>query len=53
MTPITHSVANCVKRVVVILYALLVTGATVEPLHALGIAISVAGIIAYTAVTGK
>jgi solute carrier family 35 protein E1 len=48
ITPVAHSVANCMKRVVVILYALLTTGAKVEAINAVGIAVALLGVTGYS-----
>jgi solute carrier family 35 protein E1 len=53
VTPLTHSVANCIKRVVVIVYALVATGTSVAPLQSLGLAVSLLGLVSYSALSGK
>ena len=48
ITPVAHSVANCMKRVVVILYALLTTDAKVKEINAAGIAVALLGVTGYS-----
>ncbi|CAA7408552.1 unnamed protein product [Spirodela intermedia] len=51
MSPVTHSVANCVKRVVVIVSAVLFFSTPVSRVNALGTAIALAGVFLYSRVT--
>ncbi|XP_047952514.1 phosphoenolpyruvate/phosphate translocator 1, chloroplastic-like [Salvia hispanica] len=51
VSPVTHSVANCVKRVVVIVSSVLFFRTPVSPINALGTAIALAGVFLYSRVT--
>eukprot|EP00249_Psilotum_nudum_P010544 c22604_g1_i1 orf=250-1566(-) len=48
VTPVTHSVGNCVKRVVVIVTSVLVFKTPVSTINALGTGIALAGVFAYS-----
>lgn len=48
VSPVTHSVGNCVKRVVVIVTSVLFFRTPVLPLNALGTSIALAGVFAYS-----
>ncbi|XP_042044270.1 phosphoenolpyruvate/phosphate translocator 1, chloroplastic-like [Salvia splendens] len=50
VSPVTHSVANCVKRVVVIVSSVLFFRTPVLPVNALGTAIALAGVFLYSRV---
>ena len=50
VSPVTHSVGNCVKRIVVIVASVLFFRNPVSPLNALGTAIALAGVFAYSQV---
>ncbi|XP_074315858.1 triose phosphate/phosphate translocator, non-green plastid, chloroplastic-like [Silene latifolia] len=50
VSPITHSVSNCVKRVVVIVSAVLFFRTPVSPINALGTGIGLAGVFLYSRV---
>ncbi|KAL1532976.1 phosphoenolpyruvate/phosphate translocator 1, chloroplastic-like [Salvia divinorum] len=50
VSPVTHSVANCVKRVVVIVSSVLFFRTPVSPVNALGTAIALAGVFLYSRV---
>eukprot|EP00241_Pyramimonas_parkeae_P005782 CAMPEP_0114247812 /NCGR_PEP_ID=MMETSP0058-20121206/13225_1 /TAXON_ID=36894 /ORGANISM="Pyramimonas parkeae, CCMP726" /LENGTH=397 /DNA_ID=CAMNT_0001361149 /DNA_START=65 /DNA_END=1261 /DNA_ORIENTATION=+ len=50
VTPVTHSVGNCVKRVVVIVSSVIFFRSPVSPLNAVGTAIALAGVFAYSQV---
>ena len=53
VTPVTHSVGNCVKRVVVIASSVLFFRNPVSPLNLAGTAIALAGVFAYSQVAKK
>ena len=53
VTPVTHSVGNCVKRVVVIASSVLFFRNPVSPLNLAGTAIALAGVFAYSRVSGS
>ncbi|KAJ1398234.1 Sugar phosphate transporter domain [Sesbania bispinosa] len=48
VSPVTHSVANCVKRVVVIVSAVIFFQTPVSPINAFGTAIALAGVFLYS-----
>ncbi|XP_078429190.1 phosphoenolpyruvate/phosphate translocator 2, chloroplastic-like [Wolffia australiana] len=48
MSPVTHSVANCVKRVVVIVSAVVFFSTPVSAVNALGTGIALAGVFLYS-----
>jgi solute carrier family 35 protein E1 len=50
VTPVTHSIGNCVKRVVVIVSAVIFFQTPVSPINALGTAMALGGVFAYTQV---
>uniref|UniRef100_A0A7N0U0Z3 Sugar phosphate transporter domain-containing protein n=1 Tax=Kalanchoe fedtschenkoi TaxID=63787 RepID=A0A7N0U0Z3_KALFE len=50
VSPVTHSVANCVKRVVVIVSSVLFFRTPVSPINSLGTAIAIAGVFLYSRV---
>ena len=50
VSPVTHSVGNCVKRIVVIVSSVLFFRNPVSPLNGLGTAIALAGVFAYSQV---
>ena len=51
VSPVTHSVGNCVKRVVVIVSSVLFFRTPVSPINAAGTALALAGVFAYSRVT--
>ncbi|MED6196052.1 Palmitoyl-protein thioesterase 1, variant 2 [Stylosanthes scabra] len=51
VSPVTHSVANCVKRVVVIVSSVLFFRTPVSLVNAIGTAIALAGVFFYSRVT--
>ncbi len=53
VTPVTHSVGNCVKRVVVIVSSVLFFRTPVSPINAAGTALALAGVFAYSRVTSS
>ena len=53
VTPVTHSVGNCVKRVVVIVSSVLFFRTPVSAINAAGTAIALAGVFAYSRVTAS
>jgi solute carrier family 35 protein E1 len=53
VTPVTHSVGNCVKRVVVIVSSVLFFRTPVSVINATGTAIALAGVFAYSRVTAS
>lgn len=53
VTPVTHSVGNCVKRVVVIASSVLFFRNPVSPMNLAGTAIALAGVFAYSQVAKK
>jgi len=53
VSPITHSIANTIKRVCIILATVLVFGNKLTPLGALGSSIAVAGTFLYSFAKGK
>jgi solute carrier family 35 protein E1 len=53
VSPVTHSVGNCVKRVVVIVSSVLFFRTPVSPVNAVGTAIALAGVFLYSRVTSK
>ncbi|CAO2210698.1 unnamed protein product [Urochloa humidicola] len=48
VSPVTHSVGNCVKRVVVIVTSVLFFRTPVSPINSLGTAIALAGVFIYS-----
>ncbi|XP_040987734.1 triose phosphate/phosphate translocator, non-green plastid, chloroplastic-like [Juglans microcarpa x Juglans regia] len=50
VSPVTHSVGNCVKRVVVIVSSVLVFKTAVSPINTLGTGIALAGVFLYSRV---
>ena len=48
VTPVTHSVGNCVKRVVVIVTSVLFFKTPVSPINSLGTGIALAGVFLYS-----
>ncbi|XP_057421512.1 phosphoenolpyruvate/phosphate translocator 1, chloroplastic-like [Lotus japonicus] len=50
VSPVTHSVANCMKRVVVIVSAVIFFQTPVSPINAFGTAIALAGVFLYSRV---
>ncbi|MCI13730.1 phosphoenolpyruvate phosphate translocator 1 chloroplastic-like, partial [Trifolium medium] len=48
VSPVTHSVGNCVKRVVVIVSSVIIFKTAVSPLNAAGTAIALAGVFLYS-----
>ncbi|XP_051123304.1 triose phosphate/phosphate translocator, non-green plastid, chloroplastic-like [Andrographis paniculata] len=52
VSPVTHSVGNCVKRVVVIVSSVLFFRTPVSPINALGTGIALAGVFLYSRVKG-
>jgi solute carrier family 35 protein E1 len=50
VSPVTHSVGNCVKRVVVISFSVLFFKNAVSPVNAVGTAVALGGVYAYTRV---
>ena len=53
VTPVTHSVGNCVKRVIVIVSSVLFFRTPVSPINAAGTALALAGVFAYSRVTSS
>ena len=53
VTPVTHSIANTIKRVCIILATVVVFGNKLTPLGALGSALAVAGTFAYSIAKAK
>ncbi|KAI3931316.1 hypothetical protein MKX01_040233 [Papaver californicum] len=52
VSPVTHSVGNCVKRVVVIVTSVLFFRTPVSPINSLGTGIALAGVFLYSRVKG-
>ncbi|KAH6778929.1 hypothetical protein C2S52_010166 [Perilla frutescens var. hirtella] len=52
VSPVTHSVGNCVKRVVVIVTSVLFFRTPVTPINSLGTGIALAGVFLYSRVKG-
>lgn len=50
VSPVTHSVGNCVKRVVVIVSSVIIFKTPVSPMNAIGTAIALAGVFFYSRV---
>ncbi|XP_004501921.1 triose phosphate/phosphate translocator, non-green plastid, chloroplastic [Cicer arietinum] len=50
VSPVTHSVGNCVKRVVVIVSSVIIFKTPVSPVNAFGTAIALAGVFLYSRV---
>ncbi|KAI4343747.1 hypothetical protein L6164_011057 [Bauhinia variegata] len=50
VSPVTHSVGNCVKRVVVIVSSVIFFQTPVSPVNALGTAVALAGVFLYSRV---
>ncbi|CAI5472925.1 unnamed protein product [Closterium sp. Yama58-4] len=48
VSPVTHSVGNCVKRVIVIVTSVLFFRTPVSPINAVGTAIALGGVFAYS-----
>ncbi|KAL5793207.1 hypothetical protein ACOSP7_001801 [Xanthoceras sorbifolium] len=48
VSPVTHSVANCVKRVVVIVSSVIFFQTAVSPINSLGTAVALAGVFLYS-----
>ncbi|WVZ93751.1 hypothetical protein U9M48_039708 [Paspalum notatum var. saurae] len=48
VSPVTHSVGNCVKRVVVIVTSVLFFRTPVSPINSLGTAVALAGVFLYS-----
>ncbi|KAL5201986.1 hypothetical protein ABZP36_012938 [Zizania latifolia] len=48
VSPVTHSVANCVKRVVVIVSSVLFFRTPISPVNALGTGVALAGVFLYS-----
>ncbi|KAL2936035.1 Phosphoenolpyruvate/phosphate translocator 1 chloroplastic [Bienertia sinuspersici] len=53
VSPVTHSVGNCVKRVVVITSSVIFFKTPVSPINALGTGIALAGVFLYSRVKAK
>lgn len=53
VSPVTHSVGNCVKRVIVIVTSVLFFQTPVSMVNGLGTALALAGVFAYSQVKGK
>ncbi|XP_066317073.1 phosphoenolpyruvate/phosphate translocator 3, chloroplastic-like [Miscanthus floridulus] len=51
VSPVTHSVANCVKRVVVIVSSVLFFSTPISPVNALGTGAALAGVFLYSRLT--
>ncbi|OIS96215.1 PREDICTED: phosphoenolpyruvate/phosphate translocator 1, chloroplastic-like [Nicotiana attenuata] len=52
VSPVTHSVGNCVKRVVVIVTSVLFFHTPVSPINAIGTGVALAGVFLYSRVKG-
>ncbi|XP_060191514.1 triose phosphate/phosphate translocator, non-green plastid, chloroplastic-like isoform X1 [Lycium barbarum] len=52
VSPVTHSVGNCVKRVVVIVSSVLFFSTPVSPINAIGTGVALAGVFLYSRVKG-
>ncbi|XP_058733665.1 triose phosphate/phosphate translocator, non-green plastid, chloroplastic-like [Vicia villosa] len=52
VSPVTHSVANCVKRVIVIVSSVIFFQTPVSPINALGTGIALSGVFLYSRVKG-
>lgn len=52
VSPVTHSVGNCVKRVVVIVTSVLFFRSPVSPINSLGTGVALAGVFLYSRVKG-
>jgi len=50
VSPVTHSVGNCVKRVVVIVTSVLFFRTPVSPINSLGTGVALAGVFLYSRV---
>jgi solute carrier family 35 protein E1 len=48
VSPVTHSIGNCVKRVVVIVASVIVFANPVTPVNAAGTALALLGVFAYS-----
>ena len=48
VSPVTHSVANCVKRVVVIVASVLFFRTPISPVNALGTGVALGGVFLYS-----
>lgn len=53
VSPVTHSVGNCVKRVIVIVTSVLFFRTPVSAVNGLGTGLALAGVFAYSRVKGK
>ncbi len=53
ITPLSHSVANCVKRVVVILASIIFLNKKIERLNAVGIGIAFIGVVSYSLLSAR
>jgi solute carrier family 35 protein E1 len=53
VSPVTHSVGNCVKRVIVIVTSVLFFRTPVSTVNGLGTGLALAGVFAYSRVKGK
>ncbi|KAG8084938.1 hypothetical protein GUJ93_ZPchr0010g7265 [Zizania palustris] len=53
VSPVTHSVANCVKRVVVIVSSVLFFRTPISPINALGTGVALAGVFLYSRLKKK
>jgi len=53
VSPVTHSVGNCVKRVIVIVTSVLFFRTPVSTVNGLGTALALGGVFAYSRVKGK
>ena len=53
VSPVTHSIANTIKRVCIILATVVVFGNKLTPLGALGSSLAVAGTLAYSLAKSK
>ncbi|GAU48750.1 hypothetical protein TSUD_185450 [Trifolium subterraneum] len=51
VSPVTHSVANCLKRVIVIVSSVIFFQTPVSPINALGTGIALSGVFLYSRVT--
>ncbi|KAF5732156.1 triose phosphate/phosphate translocator non-green plastid chloroplastic-like [Tripterygium wilfordii] len=52
VSPVTHSVGNCVKRVVVIVSSVIFFSSPVSPINSLGTGMALAGVFLYSRVKG-
>ncbi|XP_020588057.1 phosphoenolpyruvate/phosphate translocator 1, chloroplastic-like [Phalaenopsis equestris] len=51
VSPVTHSVSNCVKRVVIIVSSVIFFKTPVSPMNSLGTAVALAGVFLYSRLT--